>query len=199
MWLDKKQVYLGAVECRASGERPGEAGNGNLSCARTGLPLRRPPASSSCGQQKNLVPRTSLPFLPVSAVLLPCPGAIMHAHLITAPPHVSIHPLHRLRPTSLALLTPAAPTSAARPPPPTITGAYDLPEQAGCAHDLMALKSKTGPRADDLNFPASTYEELLPFLSQMPQVSCQGSQKRAAVCWEDPVYTLLVMRIFILQ
>ncbi|KAL4437972.1 hypothetical protein ABPG77_004193 [Micractinium sp. CCAP 211/92] len=46
-------------------------------------------------------------------------------------------------------------------------GAYDILEQAGCAHDVMALKTRPSARPEDLNFPAASYAELLPFLQQM--------------------------------
>ncbi|KAL4425661.1 hypothetical protein ABPG75_009677 [Micractinium tetrahymenae] len=48
-------------------------------------------------------------------------------------------------------------------------GAYDVPEQAGCAHDIMALKTKPSVRPEDLNFAPSSYAELEPFLQQMAQ------------------------------
>ncbi len=51
-----------------------------------------------------------------------------------------------------------------------LTGAYDVLEQAGCAHDVMALKTRPSARPEDLNFPAASYAELLPFLQQMAPV-----------------------------
>lgn len=53
---------------------------------------------------------------------------------------------------------------------PRLTGAYDVLEQAGCAHDVMALKTRPSARPEDLNFPAASYAELLPFLQQMAPV-----------------------------
>lgn len=64
--------------------------------------------------------------------------------------------------------------SALRPAQPA--GAYDVPEQAGCAHDLMALKTKPSARPEDLNFPPGSYAELAPFLQHMAQVGPLGPQ-----------------------
>ena len=41
-----------------------------------------------------------------------------------------------------------------------------MPEQAGCAHDVMALKTRPAARPDNLNFEAASYAELLPFLAR---------------------------------